>query len=62
VFWGYASIVELLVDSGADMNTGGGNETLLRLAASKGYESIVKLLLEAGAKQEGPNPPPQSTL
>jgi hypothetical protein len=47
VYSGNVENVRQLLDSGADVNQGGG--TLLRLAAEAGHAEIAKMLVEKGA-------------
>ena len=44
---GHVDAVELLLDSGADVHTGG--EWALRLASGYGHAAVVQLLLQHGA-------------
>jgi ankyrin repeat protein len=47
---GYATIVRLLLNRGADVNAQGGQYgNALQAAAAHGYETIIQLLLERGA-------------
>jgi ankyrin repeat protein len=50
---GNEELVQLLIDSGADLNRGSGHgkeETPLLAAASSGCERVVEILIEAGAR------------
>ena len=53
---GYADIVKLLIDHGANVNakSSAGN-TALTYACCGGYEDVVKILLDAGADVEHQN-------
>ncbi|MCJ1264207.1 hypothetical protein MMC22_004078 [Lobaria immixta] len=47
---GYKSVVQLLLEAGADVNASGGCfDSALQAAAWRGSESVVRLLLEKGA-------------
>ncbi|MEI7881000.1 MAG: ankyrin repeat domain-containing protein [bacterium] len=50
--FGHVGIVQLLLDSGADLMRGASGYTPLCVAAEFGQEAIVKLLLAAGATSE----------
>ena len=58
---GHVEIVELLLDSGADVNARGGaectNPTALEAAAEFGHEEVTKLLLARGADVNAPRGP-----
>ncbi len=50
---GHLSIVELLLDRGADANaTDNTDQTSLHLASKNGHDSIVDMLLRRGAKMD----------
>ncbi len=49
---GYADIVRLLLEGGADVNSGGGHESPLVAAVGNGHIAVVRLLLAAGATTE----------
>jgi ankyrin repeat protein len=51
--YGYADIVQLLVDAGAKVNHDDFGESALSLASDKGHEAIVRILLKAGADVSG---------
>ncbi|KAJ7263405.1 ankyrin repeat-containing domain protein [Mycena rebaudengoi] len=46
---GNAEFVQLLLEHGAEVNAGGGEDSALQSASKNGHEAIVKLLLEHGA-------------
>jgi hypothetical protein len=51
---GHASVVEMLVQAGADMDAreGAHGLTTLHIAASQGHASVVEVLIQAGANKE----------
>ena len=51
---GHETVVELLLEKGADVDAGDGfiNHTPLFVAAWSGHEAVVKLLLKKGAEKE----------
>ena len=52
-FCGYESIVQRLLEKGADIDgKDRSGQTALSRAAMKGHEAVVKLLLEKGADVE----------
>ncbi|KAK5314358.1 hypothetical protein LTR93_010373 [Exophiala xenobiotica] len=47
---GFASVVQILLDKGADVNAQGGEwRNALHAASAKGHESVVQILLDRGA-------------
>jgi ankyrin repeat protein len=46
----HESVVNLLLESGAEVDRNGGGKTALMSAAAHGHESVVNLLLEKGAE------------
>ena len=53
---GYADIVKLLIDHGANVNAKSSvGNTALTYACCGGYEDVVKILLDAGADVEHQN-------
>ena len=60
---GHCSLLELLLDRGADIRTESSwNGTDLHLAAKHGHEAVVRLLLDKGAKVEAKNKVDQTAL
>ncbi len=49
IFGGFADIVQVLLDAGADVNKEVKNTTPLKLATEQGKPKIIQMLLEAGA-------------
>lgn len=52
---GYVSMVLLVLEHGADIDSRGRYGTALRAAALRGHDTVVKLLIDRGASIDGEN-------